>query len=130
MAKCSCGVLAESAEETVALGTKGRMKIHTPGHCPTKLSVARKGSGRGKSAGNIEYEFALPEDTDEIAKAGGYFYPNSSGFAYEAAAVARCIAAGKKEAPQFTLGETLLNAKLVDEMRSQLGVKPFVNPRS
>jgi dihydrodiol dehydrogenase / D-xylose 1-dehydrogenase (NADP) len=55
--------------------------------------------------------------------AGGYFYPNSAGFAYEAAAVARCIAAGKMEAPQYTLAETLVAMKILEQTRLQLGVK-------
>jgi predicted dehydrogenase len=69
---------------------------------------------------------SLPEDTEEIKTAGGYHYPNSTGFIYEAAAVARCIAAGKKEVQQFTLAETLQNLKHIKEVRTQLGVKPVV----
>lgn len=114
----------ESSEQTTVVGSKGRMTIESPGHCPTKLSVELKSAGRGQ-VGNIDvYEYPLPEDTEEIKKAGGYFYPNSAGFIYEAAAVARCIAAGKTEVPQFTHEETLLNLKLIEEIRKQLGVKP------
>jgi dihydrodiol dehydrogenase / D-xylose 1-dehydrogenase (NADP) len=118
-------MLGESEEETVALGTKGRIKICAPGHCPTKIVVSRKSSGRGNTGGEEVYEYALPKDTEEIINAGKYFYPNSAGFAYEAAAVARCIAAGKTEAPQYTLSETLTNMKVIDELRLQLGVKPI-----
>lgn len=121
----TCGILGESEEVTTALGTKGRIKICSPGHCPTKIVVTRKASGRGNSGGEDVYEYALPEDTEEIIKAGRYFYPNSAGLAYEAAAVARCIAAGKTEAPQYTLQDTLTNMKVIDELRSQLGVKPI-----
>ena len=121
----TCGILGESEEVTTALGTKGRIKICSPGHCPTKGVVTRKASGRGNSGGEDVYEYALPEDTEEIIKAGRYFYPNSAGLAYEAAAVARCIAAGKTEAPQYTLQDTLTNMKVIDELRSQLGVKPI-----
>jgi len=121
----TCGILGESEEVTTALGTKGRIKICSPGHCPTKIVVTRKASGRGNSGGEDVYEYALPKDTEEIIKAGRYFYPNSAGLAYEAAAVARCIAAGKTEAPQYTLQDTLTNMKVIDELRSQLGVKPI-----
>jgi dihydrodiol dehydrogenase / D-xylose 1-dehydrogenase (NADP) len=116
-------MLCESVEQTVVIGTKGRLTIQSPGHCPTSLHVSIKAQGRGQSAEEVQYDYALPEDTEEIKKAGGYFYPNSAGFCYEAAAVARCIAAGKTEAPQFTLQETLVNMTMVDEIRSQLGVK-------
>jgi len=123
-ATLSCGLLGESEEETIVLGTKGRLKICSPGHCPTKLVVSVKSSGRG-NGGSTVYEYPVPKDTQEIIEAGGYFYPNSAGFAYEAAAVARCIASGKTEVPQYTLNETLTNMRIIDEMRSQLGVKPI-----
>jgi dihydrodiol dehydrogenase / D-xylose 1-dehydrogenase (NADP) len=116
--------MCESAEETTIVGTKGRMTIETPCHCPTKLSVELKSHGRGQVGGVEVFDYPLPEDTDQIITAGGFNYPNSVGFVYEAAAVARCIAAGKKEAPQYTLEETLLTLKLIEEIRTQLGVKP------
>jgi len=71
----------------------------------------------------LEYEFPLPADTEEITAAGGFVYPNSAGFCYEAAAVARCIAAGRTEAPQYTLAETMVSMKVLDEARRQLGTK-------
>jgi dihydrodiol dehydrogenase / D-xylose 1-dehydrogenase (NADP) len=116
-----CG---ETSEETQIVGSKGRIKIETPSHCPTKLSVSIKAHGRGQVGKDETYEYPLPEDTEEIKAAGGFFYPNSAGFVYEAAAVARCIAAGKKEAPQITWEETIQNLRLVEEIRIQLGVKP------
>ena len=115
--------MCETSEETTIVGTKGRITIQTPGHCPTKLTVFKKSAGRGKVEA-VEYEFPLPEDTEAITASGGYVYPNSAGFVYEAAAVARCIAAGKTEAPQYTSAEMILNLKLIEEARSQLGVKP------
>jgi dihydrodiol dehydrogenase / D-xylose 1-dehydrogenase (NADP) len=119
-------MLGESAEETVVIGTKGRLTIKFPSHCPTKLYVSLKASGRGQKAEELELDFPLPQDTEEIIQAGGFVYPNSAGFCYEAAAVARCIAAGKTETPQYTLAETLVNMKLIEEIRTQLGVKPIV----
>ena len=123
-AALSFGICVETSEETVVVGTKGRLIIEGPGHCPTKLNVKIKGAGRGIIGQDLTYEYPLPEDTEEIKKAGGYFYPNSTGFIYEAAAVARCIAAGKTEPPQFTHAETLLNLKLIEEIRTQLGIPP------
>jgi len=115
--------LGESVEETTVIGTKGRLTICTPGHCPTKLSVTLKASGRGNAAGSYSYEYPVPSESERVRKAGGYFYPNSAGFAYEAAAVSRCIAAGKIEIPQYTLNDTLNNMRMIDQIRSQLGVK-------
>lgn len=125
VATLSFGYLGESVEETTVIGTKGRLTICTPSHCPTKLHLSLKAHGRGQSASELEYDFPLPEDTEDIINAGGYFYPNSAGFCYEAAAVARCIAAGKTEAPQYPLQDTMLNMMIVEEIRNQLGVKPI-----
>ena len=119
VASLSFGLLGESVEETIILGTKGRVVIHSPGHCPTKISVAIKAYGRGETTESKVYEFPLPGEDE------GYFYPNSAGFAYEAAAVSRCIAAGMYEVPQYSLDETLTTARILDEIRKQLGVKDF-----
>lgn len=121
----SFGFTCETAEETSVVGSKGRLKIETPSHCPTKVSIQLKAHGRGEVNREETFEYPLPEDTEEIKAAGGFMYPNSAGFIYEAAAVARCIAAGKKEVPQYTLAETLCNLQLVEEIRNQLGVKPI-----
>lgn len=125
LACLSFGFTCETAEETCVVGSKGRLKIETPSHCPTKVSIQLKAQGRGGVGGEETFEYPLPEDTEEIKAAGGFEYPNSAGFIYEAAAVARCIAAGKKEVPQYTHEETLLNLRLVEEFRNQLGVKPI-----
>jgi len=124
LATLSFGMACESEEETIIIGTKGRLKICSPGHCPTKLIATRMESGRGNTVTEV-YEYGLPQDTTTIEQAGGYFYPNSAGLAYEAAAVARCIAAGKTECPQRTLLDTLISTVIIDESRQQLGVKPL-----
>jgi dihydrodiol dehydrogenase / D-xylose 1-dehydrogenase (NADP) len=123
VATLSYGMLGESVEETTVVGTKGRLTIKTPGHCPTKLIVSLKSTGRAAASQTIEFDFPLPKDTDDIKTAGGFVYPNSAGFCYEAAAVARCIASGKTEAPQYTLAETMLEMEILDEVRKQLETK-------
>ena len=115
----------ESAESTTIVGASGRMTIESPGHCPTKLTVNLKAHGRGEVGKTLVYDYPMPKDTEEITKTGGFNYPNSEGFCYEAAAVARCIAAGKKEPPQYTHAEVLVTLKLLEEIQKQLGVKPI-----
>lgn len=119
----SYGMLGESEETTVVVGTKGRLTIGTPSHCPTQIKVCLKAEGRGQAAKEEIYNYELPLNTPEIDAAGGYFYPNSAGFCYEAAAVARCIAANKTEPPQYTHAETLVGMKILEQARLQLGVK-------
>jgi dihydrodiol dehydrogenase / D-xylose 1-dehydrogenase (NADP) len=123
LAILSFGMLGESEETTAVVGTKGRLTIHSPGHCPTKITVTLKGVGRGNSADTKVYEFPLPSDTDEIIKAGGWEYPNSAGFCYEAAAIARCIHQNKRTCPQMTLEETLICQRVLQDIRHQLRVK-------
>jgi dihydrodiol dehydrogenase / D-xylose 1-dehydrogenase (NADP) len=124
VASLNFGMLGESPEETTVVGTKGRLIIHSPCHCPTRITCFIKNSGRGQVRDVLEYSFPIPEETEDIKKSGGCNYPNSLGFAYEQAAVARCISKGLKEAPQYTLQETLNTMELIDELRSQLGVQP------
>mmetsp|Transcript_26495 Transcript_26495/g.62236 ORF Transcript_26495/g.62236 Transcript_26495/m.62236 type:complete len:404 (-) Transcript_26495:1701-2912(-) len=123
VATLSYGLLCETPEQTIVVGSKGRMQIESPGHCPTNLTIELKAQGRAQLGKKLTFEYPLPNDTEEIIASGGYFYPNSAGFCYEAAAVARCIASGKREAPQFTLEETMLNLKIIEDIRNQLGVK-------
>ena len=123
IALLSFGMLTESEEETVVLGTHGRLRICAPGHCPTKVVLTRKAMGRGKNKERSVFEYPLPQETNDIIEAGGFIYPNSAGLAYEAAAVARCIAAGRTEAPQYTWVEMMNNIIIMDEVRLQLGVE-------
>ena len=68
-------------------------------------------------------DYTLPEPPASVAATGGFNYPNSNGFQYEAAAVQRCVLAGAAECPQFTVAETVATARIMDEVRRQLGVK-------
>ena len=115
-------LMGETPEETTVVGTEGRIKILGPAHCPTKMIVSRKNRGRG----NVEdytFEYALPAPLPAVLEAGGFNYPNSQGFLYEAAAVQRCVEGGREECPQYTMEETLVVARIMDEVRRQLGVK-------
>ena len=124
MAVLTIGLLADTPEITTIIGTKGRIIIQTPSHCPTKMTLIND-----DSPDPIHFDFPVPPDTPDIIDAGKYYYPNSAGFAYEAAAVARCIASGKTEAPQMTLDDTLNCMRIIEELRLQLGV-PLVTESS
>ena len=47
MAVLSWNIAAETVEETVIVGTQGRIKICTPSHCPTRVTIMTKDFGRG-----------------------------------------------------------------------------------
>ncbi|KAA8497626.1 Trans-1,2-dihydrobenzene-1,2-diol dehydrogenase [Porphyridium purpureum] len=118
-ASVSYGLMCESAEETSVVGTEGRLIIHTPAHCPLSITVSSKKNGRGNVVHN-QLSFALPQSTPEIAEAGGFNYPNSIGFAYEAAAVMRCLLSGLLECPQYPPEESIVVAEMMDAARVQV----------
>lgn len=114
----------ESEEMTSVVGTTGRWTLETPSHCPTKLTVKAKKEGRG----NLEtttLEFPLPNLPSAIEKTGGFCYPNSVGFCYEAAAVARCLAKSERCCPQYTAQESLMVQQVLETAQEQLGLKAF-----
>jgi len=122
MATLVYSLLCESDEETTIIGTSGRIRIHTPYHCPSSITVTKKLPGRG----NVEketLEFPLPEVPDKIEASGGFVYPNSIGFAYEAAEVQRCIQEGLVESPHCTHQDTLTAIKVLCTARKQIGVE-------
>ena len=126
VATVSYGMLGESAEITTVVGTKGRLTINSPCHCPTSLTVTVKAFGRGQATETIHYNYPLPKviDRKDVPNTPmEYFYPNSACFCYEAAAIARCIASGKRCCPQYTLEETMIVQKILEEARRQLKVE-------
>lgn len=161
-AVCCCMLLsllsncaqAETAEETTIIGTKGRIKVISPAHCPTAIEVTTKANGRGafgyctleqvvasaevlcrsspsstksgalmdsssraplpapfsRPAGNItttRHDFPLPDPPASVEEAGGFNYPNSTGFQFEAEAVYKCIREGRTTCAQYTGSEMI-----------------------
>ncbi|KAJ8599956.1 hypothetical protein CTAYLR_002842 [Chrysophaeum taylorii] len=116
------GIDSETVETTTYVGQRGRVTVLSPGHCPTKLLVQVKKPGRGTTE-DTHFDFGLPPLPRSAAKTanGGYFnYPNSLGFAYEAAAVMRCLHAGLTECPQYTTAECLRTLDIIDKARAQV----------
>ena len=68
-------------------------------------------SGGGQSEPEVYYE-ALPPEPE-----GGFIMPNSVGFAYEAAAVAAAIAAGRSACWQWSEGDSLTTMAIVERWR-------------
>ncbi|CAK1602241.1 unnamed protein product [Parnassius mnemosyne] len=87
-------------------GNKGRATVEDPFHFPEIVIHAD---------GTVE---KIPLHTSSIP----YNFGNSAGLVYEALEVARCIKEGLKESPRMSHQESLILAKLEDEVRKQLGV--------
>jgi predicted dehydrogenase len=99
---------SEFPEVTEFTGTKGRITLEQPAHCPTRLTlrVPPRAPSRymdGNTPSPVErFEYPLPESID-VPDA----YPNQQGFIYQTEAIHRCLAAGLRECPQFSKQESL-----------------------
>jgi hypothetical protein len=96
----------EFEEEFVISGTDGKVTIHTPGHCPTKVTV-----------NGVTTEYPL----EKYTYFGGYPQCNQHGFYYEVEAVHRCLAKGLRETPQHTRADSLQLIWIIDQFQAQAG---------
>ena len=105
---------SEFPEVTEIVGSKGRITLEQPGHCPTTLTirVPPKAPSRYMAANTPSpmqrFEYPLPESVS-IPNA----YPNQQGFLYQAEAIHRCLAAGLRECPQYGKAESLHTLELL-----------------
>jgi dihydrodiol dehydrogenase / D-xylose 1-dehydrogenase (NADP) len=100
--------MSELAEVTEIVGTKGRITLERPGHCPTTVTVrippavpSQYRTGNAPSPAQ-RFEYPLPGD---VSIPGAF--PNQHGFLYQAQAVHRCLAAGLLQCPQYGKPESL-----------------------
>ncbi|CAI9732039.1 trans-1,2-dihydrobenzene-1,2-diol dehydrogenase isoform X2 [Octopus vulgaris] len=87
-------------------GTKGKIYIHSPIWCTTKIEVNGE-----------EREFPLPKSEAQ------FNYPNSNGLSYEAECVRKCLEKGQLECPGHTHADTLSIINIIDEARRQIEEK-------
>ena len=99
---------SEFPEVTEITGTKGRITLEQPAHCPTALTVRIPSATPSRyQGGNTpsplqRFEYPLPA----VVSMPNAF-PNQQGFYYMTEAVHRCLAAGLLECPQFGKAESL-----------------------
>lgn len=116
---------AETSETTTYIGQSGRVIIDSPGHCPTRCTLLKKASGRGQVT-TTHFDFPLPPIPRTAARTTSknrsdfFFYPNSIGFAYEIAAVSRCIAANRLECPQYSSNDCLTTMRIISFSRNAI----------
>ena len=113
---------SELPEVTEIFGTKGRITLGRPGHCPTDLTLHSPPEGQVPSqyrTGNMpapaqKIHYPLPANVSIPNP-----FPNQHGFLYMAEAVHRCLAAGLKECPQFGEAESMHCMDILTEVMSQ-----------
>uniref|UniRef100_A0A7S1F7R0 D-xylose 1-dehydrogenase (NADP(+), D-xylono-1,5-lactone-forming) n=1 Tax=Noctiluca scintillans TaxID=2966 RepID=A0A7S1F7R0_NOCSC len=107
--------LGELPEQTTIIGSRGRIVLHNPGHCPTKVSIVTLAGQRNEYQTETK-EYPLPK------LEGTLNCPNSEGLVYECAAVGNLLRAGKKESDVVPLDESVHMAEVMDSVRHQVGV--------
>lgn len=101
LAVLSMAIRLETPHEAIILGTKGRIKIHSPWWRPTAMTLTREGVA------------------DEVME----FPPAGNGYEFEAIEAMNCLRAGKLESQVMPLDETLAVMKTMDAIRTQWGLK-------
>ena len=101
LAALSTAIRLDTAHEAIILGTKGRIRIHSPWWRPTAMTLSREGTA------------------DEVME----FPPAGNGYEFEAAEVMNCLRAGKRESNVMPLDESLAIMKTMDAIRAQWGLK-------
>ncbi|KAK2704719.1 trans-1,2-dihydrobenzene-1,2-diol dehydrogenase-like [Artemia franciscana] len=91
--------------EGLIIGDKGTIKVPFRFWCPTAIVTPDK-----------RYDFPLPPSDHK------YNFHNSNGLCYEAEHVRQCLNEGLIESPVVPHSETLLLAKILESIRSQVGV--------
>ena len=110
----------ELGEVTEFAGTKGRIMLGQPGHCPTNVTIRVPPPNgvpsryRTRNAASPEQRFDYPLPGN-VAIARGF--PNQHGFLYQAEAVHRCLAAGLRECPQYGKAESLHAMDLLNRIQ-------------
>lgn len=98
----------ELLEVTDFVGTKGRITLEQPGHCPTVITIRVPPQVPSLyRTGNLpapiqRFEYPLPGSV-----AISHAYPGQHGFLYQAEAVHRCLANGLRVCPQYNMEESL-----------------------
>lgn len=111
-------IISTTPDEVNIVGTKGRLKIHTPAHIPEKITLYRFGATRSDTT-TEEFSFSLPEIPSNLPP---FNFPGTIGFQYEIGSVQSCITRGLTENPEYLLCESLLSMEILDHCREQMGV--------
>ena len=113
---------SELPETTEIFGTKGRISLGRPSHCPTDITLYAPPEGgvpsqyrtRNVPAAAHHHHYPLPANVSIQAP-----FPNQHGFLYQAEAVHRCLAAGLTECPQYGEAESMHGMAILTEIMRQ-----------
>lgn len=109
-------MLVEMAETVTITGSKGRIFIHPPFHTATDVTVTKY-----LDSGEQTEKFSFPLPV--VGSDASFNYRRSEGFLYEAQAVVKAIRTESLECSEHPLEKTLGVLKIMDGIRSQLGLQ-------
>jgi dihydrodiol dehydrogenase / D-xylose 1-dehydrogenase (NADP) len=109
---------SELAEVTEIIGSKGRITLGQPGHCPTSITIRipKSAPSRYMSANTPAPEQRFDYPIPGSVSLPNWSFPNQHGFLYQAEAIHRCLAAGLLECPQYYEEESLHVMDLATEI--------------
>jgi predicted dehydrogenase len=104
VAQIASTFLADTQDDLVVLGTKGKISIKKNFYMAKKAVLEVYGQRKKKFTGRLR----------------------SGGFEYQAEEAMRCIRGGEIESPHMSHSASLGNMRVMDEIRAQIGVRyPF-----
>jgi dihydrodiol dehydrogenase / D-xylose 1-dehydrogenase (NADP) len=128
VASISFGFAGNTGETTEIVCERGTLRISTPAHAPTTLTVVDRAAdpcarpGCGSHQRTEVFEFPL-QDLPYHSWAEprpSMSYPNGEGMVFEARHVEDCLLKGLLESPLYSLEETITVARIMDECLEQM----------
>ena len=118
-AQISTTFYGNTFQERLITGTKGKIRIEAPSHCPTKITLYQHGTTPETARDDVSvktWEFKVPYNYKTM-------FPGSEGLVYEIDEVVQCLDEGRIESPNYTHNEILSTMKIMDEIRKQMGLR-------
>jgi predicted dehydrogenase len=100
-ASCHVSLRTRRPPELEILGDRGRLLVHAPVFCPSRLTLIR------------------PGEADEVRD----YAIEGSGYGYQAVEVLRCVRAGLLESPVMPLAASRAVMATMDQIRAQVGMR-------
>lgn len=108
LATLTTSIRTSAPNTATIVGSAGRIEVAERYLMPTTFTVT------GADGIAVEYDGRVRDASGELL---------AEGKQYEAAEVARCVAAGLTESPRMTLDESLELMEIMDSVRAQIGVR-------
>jgi len=117
LASISYSIVGTFPEKTVIVFEEGYIEIENA-HTPTNAKITTSKCRVASHCNQISAPLESYKECD-----GKTNFPSSEGFIYEVQRVEYCIENDVKETEEFSLEESLLLAKIMTEVRRQIGVE-------